>query len=88
MYQIVLKELAERVNGDMRMALNQLQYMSLSMSVIKYDDIRQCLHSGAKDQDISPFTAVDMYDINDPILLQKCSPCSGSFACYIFLLMR
>ncbi|KAK7850281.1 replication factor c subunit 1 [Quercus suber] len=58
--QIVLKELAERVNGDMRMALNQLQYMSLSMSVIKYDDIRQCLHSGAKDQDISPFTAVDI----------------------------
>ena len=70
------------------MALNQLQYMSLSMLVIKYDDIRRCLHNGAKDQDISPFTAVDMYDINDPILLQKCSPCSGSFACYIFLLMR
>ncbi|KAF3975047.1 hypothetical protein CMV_001674 [Castanea mollissima] len=58
--QIALKELAERVNGDMRMALNQLQYMSLSMSVIKYDDIRQRLHSGAKDQDISPFTAVDI----------------------------
>ena len=70
------------------MALNQLQYMSLSMLVIKYDDIRRCLHNGAKDQDISPFTAVDMYDINDPILLKKFSPCSGSFACYIFLLMR
>lgn len=46
----------------MRMALNQLQYMSLSMSVIKYDDIRQRLLSSSKDEDISPFTAVDKYD--------------------------
>ncbi|XP_052185630.1 replication factor C subunit 1 [Diospyros lotus] len=57
--EIALEELAERVNGDMRMALNQLQYMSLSMSVIKYDDIRKRLLSSAKDEDISPFTAVD-----------------------------
>ncbi|CAL5425574.1 unnamed protein product [Camellia sinensis] len=57
--QIALEELAERVNGDVRMALNQLQYMSLSMSVIKYDDVRQRLLSSAKDVDISPFTAVD-----------------------------
>ncbi|KAL5782988.1 hypothetical protein ACOSP7_008017 [Xanthoceras sorbifolium] len=57
--EIALEELAERVNGDMRMAVNQLQYMSLSMSVIKYDDIRQRLLSSAKDEDISPFTAVD-----------------------------
>ncbi|KAG2674239.1 hypothetical protein I3760_13G125000 [Carya illinoinensis] len=57
--EIAVEELAERVNGDMRMALNQLQYMSLSMSVIKYDDIRQRLLSSAKDEDISPFTAVD-----------------------------
>ncbi|KAK9999208.1 hypothetical protein SO802_018811 [Lithocarpus litseifolius] len=57
--QIALEELAERVNGDMRMAVNQLQYMSLSMSVIQYDDIRQRLLSSAKDEDISPFTAVD-----------------------------
>lgn len=57
--EIALEELAERVNGDMRMALNQLQYMSLSMSVIKYDDIRQRLLTSAKDEDISPFTAVD-----------------------------
>lgn len=57
--QIALEELAERVNGDIRLALNQLQYMSLSMSVIKYDDIRQRLLSSAKDEDISPFTAVD-----------------------------
>lgn len=56
---IALEELAERVNGDIRLALNQLQYMSLSMSVIKYDDIRQRLLSSAKDEDISPFTAVD-----------------------------
>ncbi|RVW92876.1 Replication factor C subunit 1 [Vitis vinifera] len=56
---IALEELAERVNGDMRMALNQLQYMSLSMSVIKYDDVRQRLLSSAKDEDISPFVAVD-----------------------------
>lgn len=57
--EIALEELAERVNGDMRMALNQLQYMSLSMSVIKYDDIRKRLLSSSKDEDISPFTAVD-----------------------------
>ncbi|GMI86241.1 replication factor C1, replication factor C 1 [Hibiscus trionum] len=56
---IALEELAERVNGDMRMALNQLQYMSLSMSVINYNDIRQRLLSSSKDEDISPFTAVD-----------------------------
>ncbi|CAA2992856.1 replication factor C subunit 1 [Olea europaea subsp. europaea] len=57
--EIALEELAERVNGDMRMALNQLQYMSLSMSVIKFDDIKQRLQSSSKDEDISPFTAVD-----------------------------
>ncbi|KAF7805771.1 replication factor C subunit 1 [Senna tora] len=57
--EIALEELAERVNGDMRMALNQLHYMSLSMSVINYDDIRQRLLSSSKDEDISPFTAVD-----------------------------
>lgn len=57
--EIALEELAERCNGDMRMAVNQLQYMSLSTSVIKYDDIRQRLLSSAKDEDISPFTAVD-----------------------------
>ncbi|KAK6926491.1 DNA replication factor RFC1, C-terminal [Dillenia turbinata] len=57
--EIALEELAERVNGDIRMAINQLQYMSLSMSIIKYDDIRQRLLGSAKDEDISPFTAVD-----------------------------
>ncbi|XP_065847370.1 replication factor C subunit 1 [Euphorbia lathyris] len=57
--EIALEELAERVNGDMRMALNQLEYMSLSMSAINYDDIRQRLSSSRKDEDISPFTAVD-----------------------------
>lgn len=56
---IALEELAERVNGDIRMALNQLHYMSLSMSIIQYDDVRQRLLSSAKDVDISPFTAVD-----------------------------
>ncbi|KAM6558345.1 hypothetical protein CsatA_027584 [Cannabis sativa] len=57
--EIALEELAERANGDMRMAINQLHYMSLSMSVIKYDDVRQRLLMSAKDEDISPFTAVD-----------------------------
>ncbi|WVZ03567.1 hypothetical protein V8G54_024373 [Vigna mungo] len=57
--EIALEELAERVNGDMRMAVNQLQYMSLSMSIINYDDIRQRFLTNAKDEDISPFTAVD-----------------------------
>ena len=41
------------------MALNQLQYMSLSISVIKYDDIRQHLLSSSKDEDVSLFVAVD-----------------------------
>ncbi|CAN6440014.1 unnamed protein product [Victoria cruziana] len=57
--EIALEELAERVNGDMRMALNQLQYMSLSLSVIGYSDVKERLLSSAKDEDISPFTAVD-----------------------------
>ncbi|WOL16902.1 replication factor C subunit 1 isoform X4 [Canna indica] len=57
--EVTLEELAERVNGDMRMAINQLQYMSISQSVINYNDIRQRLLSSAKDEDISPFTAVD-----------------------------
>ncbi|XP_078172068.1 replication factor C subunit 1-like isoform X3 [Carex rostrata] len=57
--EVALEELADRVNGDMRMAINQLQYMSLQMSVIKYDDVRERLKSSAKDEDISPFTAVD-----------------------------
>lgn len=57
--EIALEELADRVNGDMRMALNQLQYMSLSLSVINYDDIRERLLSSSKDVDMSPFTAVD-----------------------------
>jgi len=56
-----MEELAERVHGDIRMALNHLQYMSLSQSVVKYDDIRVRLNSSAKDEDISPFTAVDKY---------------------------
>ncbi|CAA6667946.1 unnamed protein product [Spirodela intermedia] len=56
---IALEELADRVNGDMRMAINQLQYMSLSLSVINYDDVRARLLNSAKDEDISPFTAVD-----------------------------
>ncbi|KAI3928871.1 hypothetical protein MKW92_043682 [Papaver armeniacum] len=63
--EIALEELADRVNGDMRMALNQLQYMSLSMSVIQYDDVRQRLLSSAKDEDISLFTAVaKLFDFN------------------------
>ncbi|KAF3652146.1 Replication factor C subunit 1 [Capsicum annuum] len=57
--EIALEELADRVGGDMRMALNQLQYMSLSKSVIQYDDIRQRLLSSSKDEDISPFKAIE-----------------------------
>ncbi|KAI3744069.1 hypothetical protein L1987_57141 [Smallanthus sonchifolius] len=63
--EVALEELASRVNGDMRMALNQLQYMSLSMREIKYDDIRQRLLSSSKDEDMSPFTAVQkLFDYN------------------------
>ena len=61
-FQIALEELAERVYGEMRMALNQLQYMSLSMSVIKYNDMKQRLLTSAKDNNISPFSAVNKYD--------------------------
>lgn len=68
--QIALEELADRVNGDMRMALNQLHYMSLSMSVIKYEDVRQRLLSSGKDEDISPFTAVDKYDFISVFVLR------------------
>ncbi|KAL8501028.1 hypothetical protein ACS0TY_020559 [Phlomoides rotata] len=57
--EIALEELAERTNGDIRMALNHLQYMSLSLSVIKFDDIKERLQSSSKDENISPFTAVD-----------------------------
>ena len=80
--QIALEELAERVNGDMRMALNQLQYMSLSMSVINYDDVRQRLQASAKDEDISPFTAVDKYVLMVLFLSLQCC-----FRCLLFKVM-
>lgn len=57
--EAALLELGERVNGDMRMALNQLQYMSLSSSILKYADIKARLQGSKKDEDITPFTAVD-----------------------------
>ncbi|KAH7306219.1 hypothetical protein KP509_22G002100 [Ceratopteris richardii] len=57
--EIALEELAERVNGDMRMALNELQYMSLKLRSIKFGDVKARLISSFKDEDISPFTAVD-----------------------------
>ncbi|KAF3651342.1 Replication factor C subunit 1 [Capsicum annuum] len=49
--EIALEELADRVDGDMRMALNQLQYISLAK--------RQHLLSRSKDEDISPFKAIE-----------------------------
>jgi hypothetical protein len=57
--QLALEELSERVNGDMRMALNQLQYMSLRSRTLKYTDVRTRLMASAKDEDVSPFSAVD-----------------------------
>ncbi|KAJ8440901.1 hypothetical protein Cgig2_022757 [Carnegiea gigantea] len=57
--EIAMEELAERCNGDIRMAVNQLQYMSLSISAIGYDDVKQRLLSSSKDEDISPFKAVE-----------------------------
>lgn len=57
--EAALLELGERVNGDMRMALNQLQYMSLSSSILKYGDIKARLQGSKKDEDVTPFTAVD-----------------------------
>jgi replication factor C subunit 1 len=58
-FQIALEELAERVNGDMRMAVNELQYMNLRKQVVKFDDIKARMRSGGKNEDMSPFTAVD-----------------------------
>lgn len=57
--QVSLEEIGERTNGDMRMALNQLQYMSLQTRVLKFADLRARLVAGAKDRDVSPFNAVD-----------------------------
>ncbi|PHT51448.1 Replication factor C subunit 1 [Capsicum baccatum] len=55
--EIALEELADRVDGDMRMALNQLQYTSLAKS--------QHLLSRSKDEDISPFKAIEkLFDFN------------------------
>lgn len=56
---LALEELSERVNGDMRMALNQLQYMSLRSRSLKYSDVRTRLMASAKDEDVTPFSAVD-----------------------------
>ncbi|KAG9156053.1 hypothetical protein Leryth_012117 [Lithospermum erythrorhizon] len=69
--EIALEELASRVNGDMRMALNQLQYMSLSNSEIGYDNIRQRLQNSSKDEDISPFTAVDKLFTADKLRMDE-----------------
>lgn len=57
--QLAMEELSERVNGDMRMALNQLQYMSLRSQTLKYTDVHTRLMASAKDEDVSPFSAVD-----------------------------
>lgn len=51
------------------------------MSVIKYDDIKQRLQSSAKDEDISPFTAVDKYG------LMICFSSSCNIAIKIILLI-
>ncbi|GBG82876.1 hypothetical protein CBR_g36402 [Chara braunii] len=57
---VALEELSDRVNGDMRLALNQLHYMSLKSSkVIKFTDMRARLVASAKDEDLTAFTAVD-----------------------------
>ncbi|GBG80878.1 hypothetical protein CBR_g31434 [Chara braunii] len=56
---IALEELGERVNGDMRSALNQLQYMSLKSKVVKFADMRTRLMGSAKDEDLTAFTAID-----------------------------
>ena len=61
---MALEELAERVNGDMRMALNELQYMNLRTQVVKFDDVKARLRLSGKDEDMSPFTAVDRCVMN------------------------
>eukprot|EP00897_Mesotaenium_endlicherianum_P009643 jgi/Mesen1/8707/ME000052S08136 len=54
-----LEELAEKVNGDMRMALNQLQYMALSSRTLSYADLKARLNASAKDEDMKPMAALD-----------------------------
>ncbi|GAQ91039.1 Putative replication factor C subunit [Klebsormidium nitens] len=54
-----LEELAERVNGDMRMAINQLQYMALLSSTVSYGAMKARLTASAKDEDVTAFSAVD-----------------------------
>eukprot|EP00850_Spirogloea_muscicola_P007171 SM000035S13151 [mRNA] locus=s35:789176:794102:- [translate_table: standard] len=56
---VTLEELGEHVNGDMRMALNQLQYMSLRTRELKLADMQHRLAVSAKDEDVSPFIAAD-----------------------------
>ncbi|CAM6007169.1 unnamed protein product [Sphagnum balticum] len=56
---LALEELADQVKGDMRMALNQMQYMSLRSPIVNYADMRTRLMMSAKDEDMSPFSAVD-----------------------------
>jgi replication factor C subunit 1 len=57
--KLALEELADQVKGDMRMALNQMQYMSLRSPIVNYADMRTRLMMSAKDEDMSPFSAVD-----------------------------
>ncbi|CAI7915171.1 unnamed protein product, partial [Closterium sp. NIES-54] len=54
-----LEELAERTGGDMRLALNQLQYMSLSCRQLSYQEVKQRMQANAKDEDIRPMAAAD-----------------------------
>ncbi|CAI5515385.1 unnamed protein product [Closterium sp. Naga37s-1] len=54
-----LEELAERTGGDMRLALNQLQYMALSCRQLSYQEVKQRMQANAKDEDIRPMAAAD-----------------------------
>ncbi|CAM6084916.1 unnamed protein product [Calypogeia fissa] len=57
--EVTLEEIAQRTNGDMRMALNQLQYMSLRTRTLKFAEVRSRMLASSKDEDISPFSAAD-----------------------------
>lgn len=57
--QSTLEELGERVNGDLRMAVNQLEYMALRSRHLSSEGVKSRALSSAKDEDLRPMAAVD-----------------------------
>ena len=58
--QSALEELSEMTNGDMRLALNQLQYLALTSRSLSFMQVKERMKANAKDQDIKPMAAMDV----------------------------